>query len=117
MACGGRSTGSPLPIAARRPSPDRLSGIGGCRMDRRVDVLGVGISITSLDAALADIASWVERGERQYVCVTNVHTVMESQRDEELRRIQNASGLTVPDGRPIAWSGQLAGAKEMSQVR
>ena len=78
----------------------------------RVDVLGVGISAISLDGAVDEIMRWIEHGERHYVCVTNVHTVIECQHDEELRRIHNASGLTTPDGMPIVWCLKRAGAVE-----
>jgi N-acetylglucosaminyldiphosphoundecaprenol N-acetyl-beta-D-mannosaminyltransferase len=84
---------------------------------RRVDVLGVGVSVTSMEATLAQISVWIEQGERSYVCVTNVHTIMECQDDPELLRIHNESGLTVPDGAPILWAGRAAGAREMGRVR
>ncbi|MCX5388870.1 WecB/TagA/CpsF family glycosyltransferase [Streptomyces sp. NPDC006482] len=83
----------------------------------RVDVLGVGVSAVNPDSAVASIARWIESGERSYVCVTGVHGVMESQRDPALRRIHNASGLTVPDGMPMVWAGHRAGAPWMRQVR
>lgn len=83
----------------------------------RIDVLGVGLSVTSMKAALGEIAGWIERGEQQYVCVTSVHGVMESQRDPELMRIHNESGLTIPDGAPMLWAGRFAGAREMERMR
>jgi N-acetylglucosaminyldiphosphoundecaprenol N-acetyl-beta-D-mannosaminyltransferase len=82
----------------------------------RVDVLGVGISAVNPATAVQAIASWIERRERHYVCVTGVHGVMESQRDPDLRRIHNGSGLTVPDGTPMVWAGRRAGAAGMSRV-
>lgn len=82
----------------------------------RVDVLGVGISAIDMGAAVAEIERWIQTGERHYVCVTGVHGVMESQRDPELRRIHNASGLTTPDGMPMVWAGRRAGATGMSRV-
>lgn len=60
---------------------------------------------------MAEIARWIEQHERHYVCVTGVHGVMESQRDESLKRIHNASGLTTPDGMPMVWAGRAAGAR------
>ena len=72
-------------------------------MIRRVDVLGVGVSAIDMPMALDEIERWIVDGEHQYVCVTGVHGVMESQRDAELRRIHNASGLTTPDGMPMVW--------------
>jgi N-acetylglucosaminyldiphosphoundecaprenol N-acetyl-beta-D-mannosaminyltransferase len=79
-------------------------------------VLGVGISVTSMDEAVETISSWIENGERKYVCCTPVHGVMESQDDEVLRRAHNQSGLTVPDGMPMVWAGRFAGAREISRV-
>lgn len=82
----------------------------------RVDVLGVGISAVNMPMAVAEIASWVSECEQHYVCVTGVHGVMESQRDPELRGIHNRSGLTTPDGMPMVWAGQRAGAGHMERV-
>jgi N-acetylglucosaminyldiphosphoundecaprenol N-acetyl-beta-D-mannosaminyltransferase len=83
---------------------------------RRVDVLGVGISITSMDAAVQTIASWIENEERKYVCCTPVDGVMRSQEDEAVHRAHDQSGLTVPDGMPMVWAGRFAGARKISRV-
>jgi N-acetylglucosaminyldiphosphoundecaprenol N-acetyl-beta-D-mannosaminyltransferase len=82
----------------------------------RFDVLGVGISAVSLNMAGAEIERWLDEGERHYVCVTNVHTVMECQHDPELMRIHNESGMTTPDGMPIVWCGKRAGAHDITRV-
>jgi N-acetylglucosaminyldiphosphoundecaprenol N-acetyl-beta-D-mannosaminyltransferase len=82
----------------------------------RVDVLGVGVSAVNMTTAVEEITGWIERREQHYVCVTGVHGVMESQRDAELRRIHNASGLTTPDGMPMVWAGRWAGASGMRRV-
>src|SRR5437764_704045 len=70
-----------------------------------------------MDAAVEEVGRWVDNREQHYVCVTGVHGVMESQRDDRLRRIQNESGLTVPDGAPMFWAGRFAGAHEIGHVR
>lgn len=82
----------------------------------RVDVLGVRVSAIDMAMAVDEITGWVERGERRYVCVTGVHGVMESQRDPELARIHNESGMTTPDGMPMVWAGRAAGAAWMERV-
>lgn len=74
------------------------------------------ISVTNLANAVSCINDWIERGEPHYVCVTPVHGVMECQRDEELRRIHNNSGLTVPDGMPLVWAGRLQGYSQVGRV-
>jgi N-acetylglucosaminyldiphosphoundecaprenol N-acetyl-beta-D-mannosaminyltransferase len=82
----------------------------------RVYVLGVGISPITMEQAIGEITRWIDQGERRYVCVTGVHGVMECQRDDELRRIHNSSGLTTPDGMPMVWAGHWAGARHMERV-
>jgi N-acetylglucosaminyldiphosphoundecaprenol N-acetyl-beta-D-mannosaminyltransferase len=77
----------------------------------RVDVLGVGISCVDLPSTVDIVADWIAREQRQYVCVTGMHGVMESQSDTTLRDIHNASGLTTPDGMPMVWAGRRAGAR------
>ncbi|HEY79921.1 MAG TPA: glycosyltransferase, partial [Caldilineae bacterium] len=52
----------------------------------RVNILGVGVSAINMATALEIIEGWIARRESHYVCVTGVHGVMESQRDESLRR-------------------------------
>ncbi len=62
-----------------------------------------------MSTALDEIERWIRDREPHYVCVTGVHGVMESQRDPELKRIHNASGMTTPDGMPMVWAGRFAG--------
>jgi N-acetylglucosaminyldiphosphoundecaprenol N-acetyl-beta-D-mannosaminyltransferase len=82
----------------------------------RVDVLGVGVSAINMDTALEVIDRWITAGVHQYVCVTGVHGVMESQRDETLREIHNAAGLVTPDGMPLVWLSRLNGWRNTSRV-
>jgi N-acetylglucosaminyldiphosphoundecaprenol N-acetyl-beta-D-mannosaminyltransferase len=77
----------------------------------RVDVLGVGISCVDLPSTVDIFARWITGEEREYVCVTGMHGVMESQADASLRAIHNASGLTTPDGMPMVWAGRHAGGQ------
>jgi N-acetylglucosaminyldiphosphoundecaprenol N-acetyl-beta-D-mannosaminyltransferase len=86
------------------------------RERQRVDVLGVGVSAVSMDTAVGMIAEWIKSRRQEYVCVTGVHGVMESQRDPALREIHNASGMTTPDGMPMVWAGRRAGASWMTRV-
>ena len=83
---------------------------------KRVNVLGVGVSAINMSVALSTIEQWIATGEQHYICVSGVHGVMESQRDEQLRQIHNASGLTTPDGMPLVWLGRLAGHRSIDRV-
>ncbi len=83
----------------------------------RVNVLGVGISAINMTMALHTLEQWIQKKEKsRYVCVTGVHGVIESQSDEELRRIHNRAGLVTPDGMPMVWVGRLKGKYWMERV-
>jgi N-acetylglucosaminyldiphosphoundecaprenol N-acetyl-beta-D-mannosaminyltransferase len=82
----------------------------------RVNVLGVGVDPVSQARALATIEQWIATGDRQYVCVSGIHGVMESQRDESIRAIHNAAGMVVPDGMPLVWLSRLHGFREVERV-
>jgi N-acetylglucosaminyldiphosphoundecaprenol N-acetyl-beta-D-mannosaminyltransferase len=82
----------------------------------RVDVLGVGVSAINLDDAVATIEHWISENSRNYVCVTGAHGVMESRRDQRLRRIHNEAGLVTPDGMPLVWFSRLSGKSRTERV-
>ena len=82
----------------------------------RVNILGVGISAVNMDLALKLIEAWIARRQSHYVCVAPVHSVLECQRDPELRRIHNASGITTPDGMPLVWLSRLHGYHYVDRV-
>jgi N-acetylglucosaminyldiphosphoundecaprenol N-acetyl-beta-D-mannosaminyltransferase len=82
----------------------------------RVNVLGVGVSAITIEQALAAIDGWIAGRAPRYVCVTGMHGVMESQRDDALRRIHNAAGLVTPDGMPLVWMCRLAGQRHVERV-
>jgi len=82
----------------------------------RYGVLGVWIDAVDPGRAVEAIEGWIARGERGYVCVSNVHTVMEARRDESLRAIVNAAELAVPDGMPLVWVGRLRASREVRRV-
>ena len=82
----------------------------------RVDVLGVQVSAINLGQALDVVDHWITTGSANYVCVTGVHGVMESRRDERLRNIHNAAGLVTPDGMPLVWWTRACGWSHVGRV-
>lgn len=100
----------------RQIPPSRPTLGPGTPVDLRLDVLGVEISAINPEMALDIISGWVEADAREYVCVRDVHGVVKSLDDSELRRIHKSSGLVTPDGMPLVWAGRLAGADWMRRV-
>jgi N-acetylglucosaminyldiphosphoundecaprenol N-acetyl-beta-D-mannosaminyltransferase len=82
----------------------------------RANILGVGVSATTMEITLRTIEAWIARPASHYVCVTGVHGVMESWRDEALRHIHNSAGLVTPDGMPLVWLSRLMGFRQVERV-
>ncbi len=71
---------------------------------QRVDVLGIPLALTDYLDTLRWVDAMVARQERGYICVCNVHTVMASREDPELRAALLGSSFNVPDGQPLVWA-------------
>lgn len=83
----------------------------------RSNVLGVGISPLNLELAQQALFSGADcAGFSGYVTITGVHGVIESQADEELKKIHNRSFLSTPDGMPMVWLGRWNGFSHMDRV-
>ena len=95
------------------PTP---SDTGVAPATARFDVLGVPVSAITMADALETIDAWIRGRSPHYVCVTGVHGVMESQRDDELRRIHEGAGLVTPDGMPLVWMAHLLGHPRVERV-
>jgi N-acetylglucosaminyldiphosphoundecaprenol N-acetyl-beta-D-mannosaminyltransferase len=69
-----------------------------------VAVLGIPLGLTDYERTLDWIDAKVAVRSRGYVCVCNVHTVMASAEDPQLRSALLGSSLNVPDGQPLVWA-------------
>jgi N-acetylglucosaminyldiphosphoundecaprenol N-acetyl-beta-D-mannosaminyltransferase len=85
-------------------------------MTKRVNVLGVGISVLNLQTALDGIAAALRDRRKGFICVTGVHGVIEAQDDAAFKNILNQAFLCTPDGMPMVWLGKLHGHREMGRV-
>ena len=83
---------------------------------QRANVLGVGVSAINMAQSLETIDAWIQKREQNYVCVTGVHGIMESQRDATLKQIHNQAGLVTPDGMPLVWLSHLKGCSWVERV-
>ena len=68
------------------------------------DILGVRLALIDYERTLDWVDAMVAEDEQGYICVCNVHTVMASQEDPELRLALMGSSLNVPDGQPLVWA-------------
>jgi len=83
---------------------------------KRANILGVGVSTVNMPMAVAQICSWIEKREPNYVIAVPAHCIVECLRDERLREVYNRAGMVTPDGMPIAWILWLMGHRDVDRV-
>ncbi len=66
-------------------------------------ILGMRVDATRYDSASRAVLERARRAQGGMVCVANVHMVMESHADPELRRAINGAEIVTPDGVPLVW--------------
>lgn len=83
----------------------------------RINVVGTTIDALNLDEAVEQIRQWLDdESTGRYVCVTDVHCIMQSYRRPEVRSAYNSASLCVPDGMPLTWVGRALGQRTMGRV-
>ena len=79
-------------------------------------ILGVNIAITNMQETVNLIIEHLEEIRGQFICLSNVHTTVMSEKDAEYREIQNSAFLALPDGSPLALVQRLRGYRSAEQV-
>ena len=76
------------------------------------DVLGVRVHLVRIGQVLAEIEKWVgSRQQCRYIVATQMHGVMESQRDPEFKKVLNSADLFIPDGFSLVLAARCRGYK------
>lgn len=92
---------------------------------QKVPIVGVPVSLVTLESAVRNIMGWVRRSEAQYVCVRDSFGLMCAVKDPEVMRIHERAAMVTPDGMPVVWvsrwrsnfkTGRVAGADLMEAV-
>lgn len=82
-----------------------------------IQVLGVRVHMVQMGEALAQLEYWINGPDRcRYVVVTQMHGVMEAQREPEFRKILNSADLFIPDGVSLSWVGRCRGFGSQKRV-
>ena len=79
-------------------------------------ILGMRVDATSYEEATRRVLAWARGGESRYVCVANVHMVMEAYDDSRYRALVNAADLVTPDGMPLVWVLRRLGVRGQERV-
>lgn len=80
-------------------------------------VLGQRVDVIDSVRAVEKVIGWARDGQQRYVCLSNVHMIMEGYDDDAFRDVINRADLVAPDGMPLVWALRVVGAKEATRVR
>lgn len=83
---------------------------------KRIPVLGAFIDALSWENAIAKIVAWGAAHESRYICICNVHSVVETTLDRELQLVVNDADMATPDGAPIAWALRQMGFPSQERI-
>ncbi len=79
-------------------------------------LLDTQVNITSYSNAAVDAMQWATRNESRYICIANVHMLMEAHDSTDFRKVVNEADLVTPDGMPLVCMMRLKGARHQQRV-
>ncbi|WP_027483701.1 WecB/TagA/CpsF family glycosyltransferase [Deinococcus pimensis] len=79
-------------------------------------IVGMRTHATSYQDATRRITDWARQARGRYVCIANVHMVMEAHDDPKFSRVVNHADLVTPDGMPLVWALRGLGVRDASRV-
>ena len=74
------------------------------------------VNVTSYAAAAKMVVDWSGNSESRYVCIANVHVLMEAYDSPDFRSVLNHADLVTPDGVPLVWLMRLKGQRAQQRV-
>ena len=79
-------------------------------------ILGVRVDAVSNGEVVSRVIEWAGAGGGRYVCVANVHMVMEAYDIPDFKRVVNEADLVTPDGMPLVWMLRRMGRRDQERV-
>jgi N-acetylglucosaminyldiphosphoundecaprenol N-acetyl-beta-D-mannosaminyltransferase len=81
-----------------------------------IPILGMHISPTCYSIAVDQVTQWAHNAESRYICIANVHVLMEAYDSAAYQKVINHADLTTPDGMPLVWMLRMKGVKNQTRV-
>jgi N-acetylglucosaminyldiphosphoundecaprenol N-acetyl-beta-D-mannosaminyltransferase len=97
-----------------------VKGVSGFRQEvlpiMKNKILGSRVDPINYAQAVKQVITWSQNHESRYVCVANVHMLMEAYDSLEFQNVVNAADLVTPDGMPLVWMLRRLGYPEQGRV-
>lgn len=82
----------------------------------KVEVTGTSVTALPLTEQINVMVRWAKQKSSKFVCVANVHMLMESRWNQNFSDILAKADLVTPDGMPLVWVMRKIGAKSQDRV-
>jgi N-acetylglucosaminyldiphosphoundecaprenol N-acetyl-beta-D-mannosaminyltransferase len=82
----------------------------------KTEVLHVPVDTTNYADSATLVLDWSARQPSRYICIANVHMLMEAYDSPALKEIVNNADLVTPDGMPLVWMMRLKGQRDQQRV-
>lgn len=79
-------------------------------------VIGARVDAISYADATATALRWARAGDSRYICVANVHVLMEAHDVSDFQEVINNADMVTPDGMPLVWILRRKGYKLQERV-
>jgi N-acetylglucosaminyldiphosphoundecaprenol N-acetyl-beta-D-mannosaminyltransferase len=79
-------------------------------------ILETKLSLTSYLDAVQHALMWSSTSESRYICIANVHMLMEAYDSPQYSQVINSADLVTPDGMPLVWMLRLKGHPDQQRV-
>lgn len=74
------------------------------------------VDATDYLSATRTVEAWCAEGRGRYICIANVHMVMEAWDDPAYRTVVNTADMVTPDGMPLVWGLRRLGVSDATRV-
>ena len=82
----------------------------------KVRIINYLINNISLHNLLNNVLNWNKDKKSHYICISNVHSCIESFKNKKFKQAHNSADLALADGRPIYWALKLLGLKDAEHL-
>ena len=79
-------------------------------------ILSVGFDLLDYKQVFETVCEWKKSGSKEFVTITNPHSVLLCHRDKKMMEATQKAGLVLPDGTGIIWAANILGYKSYGRV-
>ena len=83
---------------------------------RKIKIINYLINPISIQNLFNYVLKFTNIKKAKYICLSNVHSCIESFKNKKFKQAHNSADLALADGRPIYWALKLLGSKKAEHL-